>query len=73
VFRRIPRIHSELAADRDCFGERVLVALEPGFAAFGVRTDFAVREAETGAWRADFLPGVGIGRFIRRRFLRLLD
>jgi hypothetical protein len=57
---RIPRIHSALAAER--LG--VVAVLPAGLEA---------REAETGALRADFLPGVGIGRFIRRRFLELLD
>jgi hypothetical protein len=67
----MPRIHSALAAERDCFGVRTLEVREFGFAALAARA--AGREAETGALRADFLPGVGIGRFIRRRFLELLD
>jgi len=70
----MPRIHSALAAERDCFGARGLVLRALDLATLGLAPlRDAGREAETGAFRADFLPGVGIGRFIRRRFLELLD
>jgi hypothetical protein len=69
----MPRIHSTLAAERDCFGVRTFEVRTFGLLAFGARAVLAAREAETGVLKTDFLPGMGIGRFIGRQLLELLD